>query len=255
MAWVCGRAASGQEQEIFGLFTDKKDVHYQVTKARRDLGVKAGIVEGFLVPVDCQISPSAELLALREKVANCDSANVPLRACVMVKHVGEHYLQVPSPSSLPFEVPSDLHLRLREVIVEYGSPLGPKCKASSLLASPFPLAVAPFGYQKVDSEAVTIAGKAMQIWKLRRHGQSTQDASESSAEVRRESSAEVRRQPGEIPEEIFVLHNASSFRVSLPVRSRVCGLSAGRYFDQRREEEPAMAAGTILWPWSLKLGS
>ena len=56
-------AAVGAEQDIFGLFGDKKDVHYQVSKTRRDLAVKTSIKGGSLARVDCNIAPSAELLS------------------------------------------------------------------------------------------------------------------------------------------------------------------------------------------------
>jgi len=241
---VSDNAAVGAEQDIFGLFGDKKDVHYQVSKTRRDLAVKTSIKGGSLARVDCNIAPSAELLELREKAARCDASNVLLRVCVMVKHEGEHYLQVPQTSSLPFIVPEDLECRLQEVADDFGVPSCRGRSPSSYLRSPFPLADLPLGYEKVDSQAITVGGETMTVWSLRRNS-SMHEASGSSAGG---------WQSGKIPEQMFVLHNSAAARITLPARSLFCGSSTGRFFDRTKEDVPPTAS-SILWPWSLKLGS
>ena len=265
--WLGENVAVCAEQDIFGLFFDKKDVHYQVSKARRDSAVKSAIKDGILGTVSCDIAPSAELVELREKVSRCVAPRVPLRCCVMVQHDGEHYLDVPHPFVLPFLVPGDLRDRLKEVSDEFGAPCCKGRNPSAHFLSPFHFDDLPFGFEKDSSQMLHVAGKALPVWSLRRPlamnehdagGPSAADAGSgpSAADAGSGPSAADAGHSERIPEQVFVLHNNSASRVTLPAGTVFCNSLGGRFMDRSHADtSSSTSSSAILWPWALQHGS
>ena len=95
---------------IYGLFFDKKDVHYQVSRLRRDLRAKRHFMDQTLPLKGEQAKPCPKLLALREK-----SENLELKALGVRDHSGKPCLVIPSEIDLPFMVKPDLKRRLAEL--------------------------------------------------------------------------------------------------------------------------------------------
>ena len=100
---------------IYGLFFDKKDVHYQVSRLRRDLRIKQRFMNQTLPLQGEQAKPCPKLLALREK-----SEHLQLKTLGVLSHSGVPCLAIPSEMDLPFMVKADLKRRLAELRVAYG---------------------------------------------------------------------------------------------------------------------------------------
>ena len=226
-----------EDVDLFGLFYDKKDVHWQVSRTRRDSAIKRVLRHGALGLAGCSLEPSAELKALRES----QGTDVhPLEVCLVQEIAGVPKLLIPDPSTLPFVVPDAVNQRMEELALEH---MGPAAKRPRLerdgavdLPDDVPFETVAESFKKVGEARVTIDGKVLILLRVRRLSAGVLDPDHHAYPY---------------------LYNNSSKRVTLSVGSCLCRSGPGRMADQASGKEMAAAGddeGVITWPWQLARG-
>jgi len=125
------RAASAVK--IYGLFHDAKEIHYMVTKARRDFTARELYEDGSL---KCEgFAPAAVPEDLKKLRADCGRGpgheTYPL--LTISKMGDEHYPNIPDEASLKVVVDEPLRKRLAELRVKYpGAPLAKRLRVGDV---------------------------------------------------------------------------------------------------------------------------
>ena len=112
-------------EPLFGLFYDRKDVHYQVCKTVRDQALRRAVLHDRVRALGDGVEPSAELLEPRLMVSQSQAPG-GMEVCLVDRSGDVEKLVVPDASMLPFTEPDRLKRRIEEVSSSVGS-LPDKC--------------------------------------------------------------------------------------------------------------------------------
>ena len=227
---------------LFGLFFDKKDVHYQITKARREDSWRRAVKAGNLT-LDksvADVAPPAELVSLRAKVSVAavrDSLSV-LKIAQGRGNGGRPALVIPDPVALKFEVSDSLKRRLEELQAEFAPTPETRLKRQRLDPPRACVANLPDGVSAaelrntmvvIESQQHCVAGKAITVLKTRLASAVADDTTEV----------------------FFYAHNSGTVRLSLGALSHFCCASAGRFLDRIDGDFETVEGGPLVWPWRL----
>ena len=224
-----------EDVDLFGLFYDKKDVHWQVGRTRRDLAIKQVLKHGTLGLAGCSVTPCDELKGLR-KSRGADLR--PLEVCLVQEIDGTSKLLIPDPSTLPFVVPEALKQRMEELALEQMGPAAKRLRlardGAGVLPDDVPFETLAKSFMKVGEAQVTIDGKVLILLRVRMLSAGTPEPDHHAYPY---------------------LYNGSNKRVTLSVGSCICRSGAGQMVDHASSTETASASGGVVtWPWQLGLG-
>ena len=246
-----GASPDSSAVDLYGLFYDKKDVHYQVSRVRRDQCASGLISTGALNVAGVACEPSAELLALR---ASCKQvAAVQLEVCSLdVNDFGVHLL-VPDPSTVPLAMTDSLKRRLDEVAARFGRAASKKRKRNDVADDQIEFAKLSLTATKVSDDRVEFDGVALRLLRFRPRPSAASDGSvegpeDGAANQSEEGSAGA---PESRVHQPLYLYNPSSVRVVIPPRTRLFPVCRGKIFDRSADDQELPEDGVVAWPWTL----
>ena len=237
---------------LYGLFFDKKDVHYQVTRLRRDIFIKSHFVRQALPLHGEQADPSEELIALRKKVAG-DALS--LRVLGVSERDGTPSLIIPTPLSLPFAVSASLKRRLDTLREGYSKK--PRRADADILMVPSSLTIEELrsDYVVLEERSHVISGTSVSVFQTCvKHGES------AGALVSEEDGADINDvRPGGRAQDhgpyYFYVANTSDNKITLPAHGVVTRGPAGTFYNcllaEHEELLGTLPSGTVRWAWSL----
>lgn len=240
---------------IYGLFFDKKDVHYQVSKLRRDLRNKRRFMDQMLPLQGEQAKPCPELLALREK-----SDHLKLKALCVLGHSGTPTLGIPSEMDLPFMVQPGLKRRLGELRLAYGETAAKRTRASPADATEMPDQIgvqALLGqFQILGRGTLRVESKEVEVIQVGVESAGGSGDGHASSTV--DTSAGWSGDGASTPQAryFFYLANPSvNKQVTLPAQTLLTKGTRGTFYNRLSPEHEEILAHlpekVVLWQWSL----
>ena len=234
--------------DLFGMFYDKKDVHYQVSKVRRDQTIQHGLARGAVKPVGFDFAPCPELAQLRAERGAVSSADATLglEVCIVSKHGPRGRLVVPDPASLPFIVPETLKHRLDELTSAHAPAKRRRaqtpCVAAISTAASVPMDALASSATKVSETHLHIAGRSIPLLRMR-----TQPDGASEPVSAGSADAPDAR-------EALYFSNQSAKRIIIPALQPIFFSASGSMSDRSNPDcvaEPNDDGDVITWPWTL----
>ena len=242
------RASCDQpDPPLFGVFFDKKDGHYQVSKARRNIWLRQRFVDQKMFLPAEQTKPSQGLEALRAKVSV--SANLNLQVLSAVESEGTPYLQVPDPMSLSFSVPESLKRRLDEVSETYGLPPGKRrCQdGPKLPTNSISIEDLKTSFRILQEDSCAIEDEDIVVYKV------------VLAEDGRPNGSDGDGAANETDNCYFYLGNKGSDEKSFSASSIVTEGPTGTFYNaflpEHEEHLSSLPCSVVRWPWKLTVRS
>ena len=244
---------------LFGLFYDRKDVHYQVSKARRDQFIRSEIVNGNFEEPGSATAPSAELQELRSKAGN-GQPMITLQVCAVDRSGGQNKLVVPDPSSLPFHVPDSLKRRLEDAAKNIGVTLSKRRRHDS--------GPTECSFQNLCRTMECVRGRDRQLlvpiqglklvrMRMKRLAAADGVAGADSAVAAGADSADAAGTGSAVTtgaaEDAFYLHNTTDDRIIVPAFHLLFTSTRGKFTNmtQLDDNNSALQDGMVAWPWRL----
>ena len=252
---LIGECPDASTADLYGLFYDKKDVHYQVSKVRRDQCASALLSAGMVKVPGVICEPCEELVALRASLMARSSAAVGLEVCSLAMDASGERLLVPDQATLPFTVEGSLKQRMDELAVEFGL-ASPKRRRHNVAEAQEGCMFAKLSMTatKVSDSPVDLEKSPLRLLRMRpRPCLAPEDApveqpEDGSADRPEGGSAGA---PESCSHEPLYLYNPSSARVLIPPRTRILPVCSGKMFDHKATGQELHDEGVVVWPWTL----
>ena len=233
---------------LFGLFYDRKDVHYQVSKTRRDHFIRKEIVNGRFREPGSAVAPSVELQELRLRVGN-GQPKISLQTCVVDRSGGRNKLVIPDPSSLPFHVTDSLKRRLEDAAEKFGVTSSKRGRHVSVLEE--------CSFQTLCRTMERVGGRDRQlldpIQGLTLVRMRTKRLAAASAVAVGADSADAAGtdSAGADLADAFYLHNTTDDRIIVPPFHPLFTSTRGKFQNMMHLEDNNLQDGMVAWPWRL----
>ena len=242
------------EPGLYGLFFDKKDVHYQVSRLRRKLFIHNYFLRQALPLHGEQAEPSETLVALRKKVSKDE---LSLKVLGVEERAGEPVLSIPTPLSLPFRVSTSLKRRLDDLRDTYSNK---RCRIqANTLMMPSSLSIEELRSKYIvhEEQEHVIHGSSVRVFQISMPPEKCE--SPRSEDVENLNDARPAGRPEGYGAYYLYLANNTADKIELPMHARVTqGTLASfyNYLDPADEEKlDALPSTLVHWPWRLTMRS
>ena len=229
------KKAGAQKNLIHTVHMDSRDVHRQVTKARRDKSVRGPYMDGRLnLEGNVPVPVPSDLTALREE--NKKPLEASLSVLTTAERDGSYYLVIPEASTLPCKATPTIDSRLQALRKEFAAPPPAKrprigqCAGGS---AQFPRTGTVHDLLKdfiiLKINPVTIGGQEFRMLRMER---------------KRDAAV------------VHYLQNHLNSRRNIPAKSHVTSSAGGRCLNKSLADHRVLIPDTaVQWPFSISFAA
>ena len=228
---VAAQRAGAKKSLVYALFSDCKDVHVQVSKARRDIDVRSDYTEGRLKIDGFDPLPLPEdIKSLQGEVQK--PWQTSLSVLSTTERDGQYYLTMPDVANLSFQSTPAVEKRLAELRKDFPAPPAakrPRVGACATVgaAAGFPNSAAVSELLKqftmVKADTIQLAGQDFRVLRMERKTDSAI---------------------------VHYLQNLHGTRKTVPAKTHVTSTTAGRFYN-RAKERALLKDDLLHWDFSI----